>query len=94
MVRIYLPRCFSGKTKGRIIFEVGSATVGKCLDDLVRLVPGIEKELFVPGTGETAAGGRVLLPHIAIDINGEVLNEALSAKVAEGDTLTIRRTDR
>ena len=69
-------------TNNQTIAEVNGNTVGKCLGDLVRQFPGIEKALF-------DKNGK-LLNYVDIYVNGEsAYPEELTKPVKDGDELHI-----
>jgi molybdopterin converting factor small subunit len=64
------------------VVEVSGSTVGECLTHLVKLFPGIKKQLF------TKSGN--LFENIIISVNGEsAYPEQLAKSVKDGDELNI-----
>ena len=46
-INLYLPdRLRYSIAKGKDLFEVNGRTIGECLDDVVRLIPGMKQALY------------------------------------------------
>lgn len=89
-IEVNLPKSMSGITKGKDIVEVDGSTVGECLSRLISLFPGIEKELFFAGFGDSLATEGKLWSKIQVEVNGESIEkDVLAVKAKTGDKLHI-----
>lgn len=83
-VKLFLPRSLNYLAEGKDLFEVNGRTVGECLDQLVNLVPAMEKVLFYDSRDR-------LQPTIKVLVNEESADaEGLARKLNDGDEIEIK----
>ena len=81
-VKIKVPSYMKSFTNNMEVIEVNGSTVGKCLNHLVKQLPGMKKQLFSKNDN--------LFENIIISVNGEsTYPEQLAKPVKDGDELKI-----
>ena len=83
--KIYIPdRLRYSIAKGKGVFEVDGGTVSECLDQIARLLPGINKSLFYDQEK------RALHSYVKVLLNQKrVENYEFAVKVKDGDKIRI-----
>ena len=80
-IKVNIHPLFYRYTNNQEIAEVNGSTVGECLDDLIKQLPGLEGWLLIEGK---------LLNYIDIYVNREsVYPEGLNKPVKDGDELLV-----
>ena len=82
-IKVYLPdRLRYSIAKGKGLFKVNSRTIGGCLDDVIRLIPGTKQALYCD------TEKKALHSHIKLLVNKKSADaEGLVKKVKERDEI-------
>ncbi len=81
-IKINIPSYMQSFTNNMRVVEVNGSTVGKCLNHLVKQIPGMKKQLFSKNSN--------LFENITISVNGEsAYPEQLTKPVKDEDELNI-----
>ena len=81
-IKISVPSYLLPYTNNMEVVEVNGSTVGECLDQMIKQLPGMEQMLFTQNSN--------LLSYVGIYVNREDAYPEMSAKpVKDGDELDI-----